>query len=315
MCGLVLDAEFNPTDDYRDAIRDQLFVRVLLGGFVALLEPLGRLLADHPTDELRSANVRGLVKRYLIALVDQPSQASLLSKANVDVGPKFHKPLAELLPSLTLEGLLGPGAPLLAKQPLFAQVRGPHRSLVELATDVRTHGHVRYVAKPPEDPRFEAPGVVVLGPGDRKLVRGLFGEKACQELDTAPQERRLRWLAQPTVSMAGMREQLEQQLSTAGVQASRWVVELSGTARGFVMPAYADLGHRFEDLKPELLRRTQVRVFVEQRWLLRGAGRAGARAVDRRGRGRRAAARFRLGRRRARRCVDGRARGLACRRR
>jgi hypothetical protein len=264
---LVLEAGFNATDDYRDAVRDQVFVRALLAGFAALLEPLAELLADHVDDVARSANVRGLIKRYLIAMAHQPSQAALMSKANVDVGPKFHKPLAELFPGLTREGLLQATPPLLARQPLFAQVQGPHRSLAELAADVAAYGHVRYLPTPPTDPRFEAPGVVILGPGDRKLVRGIFGEDVCQELDTATQERRLRWLEQPQVSVAGLREQLERELSVAGVQASRWVVELSGSTRGFVIPAYANLGHRVEDLEPELLGRTNVRVFVEQRWL------------------------------------------------
>jgi hypothetical protein len=265
---LVIEAELTPTDDYRDAVRDQLFVRALLAGFVALLEPLGQLLAAHG-DELRSANIRGLAKRWLIALVDQPSQAALLSKANVDVGPKFHKPIADLCPGLTLAGLLGPEPALLAQQPLFAQVKGPHRSLASLAADVREHGHIRYLASPPDNPQFEAPGVVILGPGDRKLVRGLFGPDSCQELDTAPQERRLRYLAQPLVDVAAMREQIERELGTTGVQASRWIVELAQArgVRGFVVPAYGDLGHRVEDLQPELLERTTVRVVVEQRLL------------------------------------------------
>jgi hypothetical protein len=263
---LVFDAEFTATDDYRDAVRDQLFVRTLLAGFSAMLEPLGRLLAENHDDELRSANIRGLAKRWLIALADQPSQAALLSKANVDVGPKFHKPIAELLPGLSLEALLGPQPPLLAQQPLFAQVQGPHRSLASLAQDVRKHGHIRYLAAPPDPPEFEAPGVVILGPGDRKLVRGLFGADSCREFDVAPQQRRLALRLQPPVSAPELRSQLERELSTTGVQASRWIIDLPGSI-GFVVPAYADLGHRYEELKPELLERTTVRVLFKQRLL------------------------------------------------
>jgi hypothetical protein len=263
---LVLEAEFSATDDYRDAVRDGLFVRALLTGFAALLEPLGRLLADHP-DNSRSANIRGLAKRWLIALIDPPSQAALLGKANVVDASKSYTPLAELLPGLTIERLLGTEPPLLAQQPLFAQVQGPHRSLVQLAVDLRTHGHVRYLASPPNHPDFEAPGVVILGPGDRKLVRGLFGADSCQELDTGPQERRIRFLAQPLVNVTELRGQFERELSVMGVQASRWIVELGGSTRGVVLPAYADPGPRFEDLRPELLARTTVRVLFEQRLL------------------------------------------------
>jgi hypothetical protein len=263
---LVIEAEFSPTDDYRDAVREQLFVRALLAGFAALLGPLGQLLAEH-RELSSSAHVRGLAKRWLIALIDPPSQAALLGKAKVLDEAKSYKPISELLPGLTVESLLGSDPPLLAQQPLFAQVQGPHASLVELALGLRTHGHIRYLESPPPHPNFEAPGVVILGPGDRKLVRGLFGADSCQEWDSGPQERRLAWLSQPQVSEAQLRGQFEQELSTTGVQAPRWIVELAGATRGFVVPAYADPGHRFDDLGAELLTRTTVCVLIDQRLL------------------------------------------------
>lgn len=284
---LVLEAEFFPTDDYRDAVREQVFVRALLAGFVALLDPIGQLLAEH-RDDTRSANIRGLAKRLLIALIDPPSRSALLSKASAGEAPgsgrgrgpekakvedaaKIDLPLAELLPDWTIERLLGAEPSLLAQQPLFAQVQGPHRSLVELALDVSTHGHVRYLESPPTQPEIEAPGVVILGPGDRKLVRGLFGEEACQKWDSGPQERRLAFLAQPQMSAGALHYDFERDLSTTGVRASGWIVALpgatAGSTRAFVAPAFTAPGHRLEDLRPELLERTTVRVLVEQRLL------------------------------------------------
>src|SRR5690606_6951835 len=79
---LAIDANFEPNDDYTDAVRDRAFMQILLHSLASLHEPFGQLLAE--SDDARS---RGLVKRWLISLCDQKSQVALLTRAGVDVGP------------------------------------------------------------------------------------------------------------------------------------------------------------------------------------------------------------------------------------
>ncbi|PRP92785.1 hypothetical protein ENSA5_46970 [Enhygromyxa salina] len=264
---LVIDAEFEPNDDYTDAVRDMTFVRALLGALSALREPLARLL-ELGQGTVNEASGRGLVKRWLIGLLDPRSQVALLSKAGADLTPDFYLPPDELLPELS-PARLGPAdshEPL-AGQALFAQLDGPRLSLADIAAHHRTHGHIRYLPGRPKDPRILAPEVVILGPGDRKIVRALWGPDSCELFDTEAVLNELRHRDQPLVSPAEVRAQLLLALSSAGARAERWVVDTKPDFEGLVLPAFGELGPALEDLDADALATTTVRVFRARRLL------------------------------------------------
>ncbi|KIG16935.1 hypothetical protein DB30_03919 [Enhygromyxa salina] len=261
---LVLDAEFEPTDDYQDAIRDGTFVLALLHGLSALREPFARML-EHAAGHPNEANARGLVKRWLVALLDQPTQASLLSKAGADVAPGHY---VKLLPKLHADQL-GPrdAHDPLAQCPLFEQLDGPRLSLADVAAHHRVHGHIRYLPGRPQDPRLTAPEVLLLGPGDRKIIRALFGPDSYQLVDHEPMLRELRHFDQPQVTLATTRAQIERRLAPAGARLGGWLVELDGEVEGFIVPAFGPLGHELQQLHDTALATTSVAVYRDGRFV------------------------------------------------
>ncbi len=238
---LVIDAGFEPNLDHTDAVRDPAFITILLRSLAALREPFARLLSERAKDP-NEALIRGLVKRWLIALVDRKSQVALLTRAGVDVAPKFFVPTAELLPDLSGGQLLRGEAETdpLATVPMFEAQVGPRLSLAQLAALINANGKLLYTESRPEDPRLKAPGVVFLGPGDRKIVRALFGDGRLDKWDpSANRQRELEFWYSPRKDLSSMRAELMRGLGRSGVVTERWVVDLPEQgARGFVVWAY-----------------------------------------------------------------------------
>jgi hypothetical protein len=260
---LAIEAGFEPTDDYRDAVRDRSFADALLVGLAAFAGPFAEMLAL-AQGELGEDHARGLVKRWLIALIDRSAQVQLLVEAGVDVTPDFHRPVTELIPSLAYDELLV-GSSSLAWSALFAQLDGPRVSLAQLAARHDEHGPLKYLPGAPRDERITAPDVVILGPGDRKIVRGLLGADSLEEFDTEPIVRRLRHLDQPQVDFSELHAELAVEAARTHLRPDEWLITLGagvgGEPLGFLVPEYLDP----EDLDQDALDATTVEVYRERR--------------------------------------------------
>lgn len=263
---LAIEAPFTPTDNYRDAVRDKAFIRALLAALVGLAGPLAQLGAAVQADAAQTAGVRGLIKRWLIQLLDPRSQVALLTRAGVDVGRDHYIDVGQLSPSLSRAGLLGDDVHPIAQLPLFPELDGGLASLAVLARRHAELGRLPYLDRAPEDTRISAPGVVLLGPGDRKIVRALFG-KDIEPYDLGPQQRRLEFMDRPQLSAAEVRKQLALTLTSMALRADDWIVDLQPPVHGCLLPAYAELGARVEQLDDEALARTTIRVLHGGRWL------------------------------------------------
>jgi hypothetical protein len=226
---LALDGPFEPTDDYTDARRDHGFVEILLRAVAALREPLALLLAREQ-GVANEASYRGLLKRWLLVLVDPKTQTGLLTDEGDDATPRPLLTIEQLLPAL-LKATDG-----FATTPLFEQLAGSRLSLAQLATLVDSQRTLRYVETRPEDVRLVAPNVLITGPGDRKTLRALFGEQRLERWDPGPKLRELEFSASSRSELAAAREDAKAQLDKTGIAFEDWLLDLppNGPTRGFV---------------------------------------------------------------------------------
>jgi hypothetical protein len=226
---LAVEAGFEPNDDFNDALRNPEFVAILLHSIASLREPLVQLLTREQ-DARNVALLRGLVKRWLIALVDPKAQAGLLTLAGVDTTSRSVLTIDELLP-----GLLDAGEGL-AVVPLFDQLEGPRLSLAQLRELIGAQESIPYVEERPDDPRLVAPNVLVTGAGDRKILRALFDEQAIVRWDPGAKQRELTFWQSERKPLADLRLHAEGQITKTGAGLADWLIDLpEGPIRGFVM--------------------------------------------------------------------------------
>jgi hypothetical protein len=239
---LAIEAGFEPNDDYTDAVRNPAFVAILLRSFAQLRGPLVQLITSEQPSST-AALIRGLVKRWLIALVDPKAQVGLLTLAGVDTTSRAQLTIEELLPGLldSHEGL--------AVVPLFDQLDGPRLSLAQLRELVDSQGTLQYVEERPNDARLVAPNVLITGAGDRKILRALFEEQRIVRWDPGPKQRELAFSQSERKSLASLRLEAEGQITGTGAALEDCLIDLpeQGPTRGFVMlfllGVFNDLAH------------------------------------------------------------------------
>ena len=226
---LALEGPFEPNDDYTDAQRNPAFVEILLRAVACLREPLTQLIVRQQ-DVRNEALIRGLIKRWLLVLVDPKAQVALLTLAGVDTSARGLLSLDVVLP-----GLLG-ATDGLSTTPLFEQLVGPRLSLAQLAQLVDANGVIHHVEDRPLDARLVELDVLVTGPGDRKILRALFGDERVTAWDWEPKLRELKFWESSRSELSAARLDAANQLAKFGVALEDWLVELpAGPTRGFVM--------------------------------------------------------------------------------
>ena len=260
---LVIEANFDPSDDYRDALRNRTFVHAMFRSLAAFYRPFTDTLAASE-GQVHQARVRGMVKRWLIALLDPGMQGVTLTTLGVDVTPGHYFSTKDLLPELL--DLRPPddpeGPPRLVDLGLFRDVEDNPLSLRDLFAIIEREGTLGYLTSRVDDQRLELEGVPLLGPGDRKIAKAIFGEQRLEPYNLEPALRRLQHVDKPTYHI---HHEILPQLGATGVHADEWYVYLAGSSAGIILPAYAGLGYDFDELEYDNLISTRVIVLHEMR--------------------------------------------------
>lgn len=225
---MAIDGPFEPNDNYTDAQRSATFAEIFLHALASFRASLGQSLVNAAGVQ-NEPIVRGLVKRWLSWLLDPQLQTTLLTRAGVDKIGGGH-----IASELLLPGLLAAQDPL-GNVPLFEQLAGPRLSLAQLGQLIEADQKLEFVDGRPKDERLVAAKVLVTGPGDRKILRGLFGEQRLVAWDYAPKLRELEFWASSRSELAAARANAKAQLDQFKVAFEDWLVDLStGPTRGFV---------------------------------------------------------------------------------
>jgi hypothetical protein len=243
---LAIEAPFEANDDYSGAVPDKVYIHALLHGLAGLADPLAQLITKAP-DEWARGRARGLAKRWLAAMVDRGEQIPLLTRAGADVSNEFF--VSGLVPGLDGAAIVDTNMTLakLAYVPLFDTLDDEGLRLRRLRDLIRERGKLEYVGQRTEDSRLSAPGVAVLGTGDRKLVRALIGEARLVAWDASARRRELAFWARETSSLVDERARFDADFAAISLDSRPWIVEFDqldrreGPTRGFVVLSAPDL--------------------------------------------------------------------------
>jgi hypothetical protein len=234
---VAVEAGFEPTDDFADAVRDRTMVRVALHVLAALPGLLSPLVYSKRASI--EGGVRGIVKSWLMLVFDEETRTSLWKRMSVprELWPD-EAAVREVLPAAS-EVLAGAGMGWLLRVALFEDFDGARRSLEELAARLKKMGRLDELDRS----TAQVPGlgreVLWLGRGDRLILAALFGASALRpwltELGHHQKERAFR--EQPRESLEAVTRRLARSLEKL-VPAGQWTrkVEEDGV-RGVVMLA------------------------------------------------------------------------------
>src|SRR5690606_9698825 len=137
-----VEARFEPTEMFDDVVRDETLVAVVLQVLAGLMVPLADLVVS-TRDSALEADLRGLVKAWLLLVLDEATRAVLWDRLAV---PRALRPgeaaVRAVVPGVA--GLLAGVAELdgLQQLLLFEDFDGVRRSLAELRRRLALVGHL-----------------------------------------------------------------------------------------------------------------------------------------------------------------------------
>jgi hypothetical protein len=183
-----VEGPFVPTDEWDDATRDVDFARVMLEVVAALADPIAQL-REGPRTPDQEKNVRGLLKRWLVLVLDPERQWELWVHAGVPIEAReacdaiareILPDVAEILRSgagsnARFEGLRG--------SPLFEDFDGRRVSIAELVARREKIGSLPYLTRGHQRQEGVGSHVSHLGRGDLRILGALFGEDALEPWD------------------------------------------------------------------------------------------------------------------------------------
>jgi hypothetical protein len=180
---VAVEARFEPTDDFADAVRDEVVVDVALHVLAALPGLLSPLVYSKRTSI--EGGVRGIVKSWLMLVFDEAARTSLWSRMSVprELWPS-EAAVREVLPRAD-EVLGGPGMGWLMRVGLFEDFDGERRSLEELAARLKKKGQLDELDRSTAQVPGVGKEVLWLGRGDRLIAAALFGASALKSWVTA----------------------------------------------------------------------------------------------------------------------------------
>jgi hypothetical protein len=279
---LAVEADFEPTELYDDAVRDARFAEVLLACIAGLREAMAdaheiavdgehepavlgltRRLSNrvHPTQPLgeraraREASVRGLVKRWLASMLVVKYRRSLLRSLGVakEIIAKWDEIGFELIPGLAPHRLLGDEVDPIAQLPLFVDFANQPTSLRALALAKARDGELRYLPWATEIAPIPAlPGILRLGPTDTALLEAIFGASALVPWldELATKQALARHMTKPIVDLDRALQDARAEAEAATIDPELWIAR-APDHRGWMSLAYApgtDSALRLEDM-------------------------------------------------------------------
>ena len=273
---LAVEADFEPTHRYDDAVRDERFVQVLLTSLAQLCDAIPEVheiatgghhepavmnltrslfmpaRSQSRPDADPEAHVRGFVKRWLALLLLPDRRRSMLRTVGVtdELAAKWDDEPHSLSHVLAPARLSGEDAHPLADLPLFLDFAGHRPSFRELADAHARDGALRYLPWATDiAPLDGLPGVLRLGPTDMALIESVFGPSAlvCWQDQLETERTRARHLAKPLVDLDDALTRAHAQARHMGLDPELWAMPLTAR-RGFVALALGtddleEIGH------------------------------------------------------------------------
>ena len=266
---VVVEAGFAPTNDYQGVVPDRELARVCAAVLAGLAVPLAGLI-EHAQDERLAASVRALVKPWLTLLLDAEEREQLfacqLGIADAELAASDH---TAMLPSgAQLRSDVEPWSRLFAA-PLFEDFDGARRSLRELGERFATQGAIDELERSVAPVPGLGSGVAWLGPSDRKILRGSFGESALRSWlpQLAAKQREQAFWAKPVEDLEARFGAVRSALGIAGVDADLWTRRVEGEGIAGVITLGYGVALGDDSIAPKLLRGGTIELIHQGRSL------------------------------------------------
>ncbi|MBL9102829.1 MAG: hypothetical protein JNL82_17915 [Myxococcales bacterium] len=259
---VAIAAMFTPSDDYQDAVRDEVVVTAGLAVLAAVGEAL-RLAEGYKGPMRRERAARA----WLTLVLDEEARASLWEGLGV---PRSLHPDEQRVRSALPSGEAIEGDAKYAwvmREPLLEDFDGERRSLEELARRLQRAGHLDALDRSQARVAGLGAEVLWLGRRERSLVEAMFGPTALRSWEEALaarlHEREFR--AKPTERLEAASSRVRGPLRLQGLDPEAWSREIDEDGvQGVVAVAFK----RDLVMDREALRTARLELRVEERTLV-----------------------------------------------
>ena len=219
---VVLEGRFEPNELYDDVVRDLTLVGAVLQVLAALQVPLAGLVEGGA----RPAVVRGLVKAWLLLVLNGPTRDRLWEalKVPAELRPDLAVVQA-VLPSPAQLRAGGGAIDVLLRMPLFDDFDGTQRSLDELARRQAQVGRLDEIDHPVTPDPSLGREIVWLSGSARKILAGLLGGEGAQRSwvpSQAVRRRERKFWSAPSQTITEIEASMQAELQAAGLDPALW---------------------------------------------------------------------------------------------